>query len=66
MANFKVGDRVKVLSNACGSENPVGSVGIITLTDEYTDCRVVVKGCTDDNLVNWHHHSELELLELGI
>jgi ribosomal protein L24 len=62
MQTFVVGDRVKVLSNENGSSNPVGSTGVVTQIGN-EDCRVVVEGVTDDNLVNWHTFGELQLLD---
>jgi hypothetical protein len=64
MVEFKVGDKVKILSNKGGSKNPVGSEGVITLVcQEDSDCRVLVEGVTDNNMVNWHHFRELELIK---
>lgn len=63
MTKFKVGDKVQVLDNSGGSKNPIGSKGIISLVCEKSnDCRVVVEGVTDNNLVNWHQVCELELV----
>ena len=62
MNNFKVGDRVRIVGNESESDNPLGSVGIISYVNEYDeDCRVVVKGYTDDNLANWSPWSEIVL-----
>ena len=63
MKNFKVGDRVRIVSNESESDNPLGSVGIISFIT-YNDCRVVVKGYTDDNTCNWNSFNELELVEV--
>ncbi len=64
MVEFKVGDKVKILSNEGGSKNPVGSEGVVTLTcPEDNDCRVLVEGVTDNDMVNWHHFKELELIK---
>lgn len=64
MQTFKVGDKVKVLSNEGASKNPVGSTGVVTLVCERDqDCRVLVEGVTDDNIVNWHHFRELKLVD---
>ena len=62
MKNFKVGDRVRIISNESESDNPIFSVGIISFIT-YNDCRVVVKGHTDNNTCNWSHFDELELVE---
>ena len=62
MKNFKVGDRVRIISNESESDNPLGSVGIISYI-AYNDCRVVVKRYTDNNTCNWSHFDELELVE---
>lgn len=64
MQTFKAGDKVKVLSNKGGSKNPVNSTGVVTLVcEEDLDCRVLVEGVTDDNLENWHHFTELMLVD---
>ena len=64
MAKFKVGDRVKIIDIGGGTNNPLGSVGIISYIDEYnTDCRVIVPGFTDDNLINWSSFVNLKLVE---
>lgn len=63
MAKFTAGDKVKVLSNEGGSVNQVGSVGIITeVCEQDSDCRVLVKGQSDSNMVNWHHFDDLQLV----
>ena len=64
MQTFEVGDKVKVLSNGSGSKNPVGSIGVVTLVcEEDQECRVLVEGVTDNNIVNWHRFDELELAQ---
>ena len=63
MAEFKVGDRVEIVSNASNSKNPIGRVGVITFIDRDGDIRVMVEGYTDNNMVNWQIPSELELVQ---
>lgn len=55
---FKAGDRVKILSNLCGSVNKVGEVGIITNVTTYS-LKVFVQGNGDGN--NWSAPEEIEL-----
>jgi preprotein translocase subunit YajC len=57
---FKVGDRVKILSNLCGSVNKVGEVGIITEVDGPLS-KVFVQGNGDD--INWSSRTEIELTD---
>ena len=59
---FKVGDKVKVLKKG-SSNNPEGSIGVITEVDDQTCMRVKVEGFTDDNLINWQSAEELELIQ---
>jgi hypothetical protein len=62
-AVLKVGDKVKVL-NQGSSYNPKGSVGRVSQTsDEGRSVRVIVKGCTDDNMVNSHDPEDLKLIK---
>ena len=64
MEKFKVGDKVRIVGIVGGTDNPLGSVGIISyINEEDEDCRVIVKGYTDDNLVNWSPWVEIELVE---
>ena len=63
MQEFKVGDTVKILSSEGASRNPVGSTGIITEIDTDKTCRVIVKGFTDENIVNWHDFDKLMLVK---
>jgi len=60
MTEFKVGDKVRLISNNSDSLNKVGDVGIITeLTN--IDCRVEVEGGFD--YANWSPFDALELVE---
>ena len=62
MVEFKVGDKVELVSNKGGSNNPIGSIGVITeVTPD--DCRVMVEGVTDNNMVNWQYFTDLKLVE---
>lgn len=60
MANFKLGDKVKLISNDSDSYNEVGDVGIIVELTE-VDCRVQVKGGFD--YANWSYFGDLKLVE---
>jgi ribosomal protein L21E len=57
---FKAGDKVKILSNLCGSVNKVGEVGIITNVTT-NSLKVFVQGNGDDS--NWSALSEIELTD---
>ena len=63
---FKVGDKVKIIRNYSDSINHIGDVGIINEIDEVIeDYRVYVGGrgyCGDENIANWHHEDDLELI----
>jgi hypothetical protein len=61
MTEFKVGDKVRLISNNSDSINRVGDVGIITELTEI-DCRVVVNGGFD--YANWSPFDALELVEI--
>jgi hypothetical protein len=61
-AKYKVGEKVRITANTSESENPIGSIGKITLIEQgedYIHYRVIVKGHTDDNLANWQGEDEL-------
>ena len=61
MTEFKVWDKVRLISNNSDSINKVGDVGIITeLTN--IDCRVEVEGGFD--YANWSPFDALELVEI--
>jgi hypothetical protein len=60
MAEFKLGDKVKLISNNSNSINKVGYVGIIVELTEI-DCRVQVEGGFD--YANWSPFRDLELVE---
>ena len=60
MTEFKVGDKVRLISNNSDSINRVGDVGIITELTE-VDCRVGVEGGFD--YANWSSFGDLELVE---
>jgi ATP-dependent protease ClpP protease subunit len=51
---FKVGDHVRVISNACGGEDPIGSEDIIVNNDD---------GCHQLKSGWWYETEELELVE---
>ena len=60
MTKFKIGDKVKLISNRACSMNKVGDVGIIVELTE-VDCRVKVNGGFD--YANWSYFDDLELVE---
>jgi hypothetical protein len=62
MGKFKVGDRVRIIGNTNGSSNPIRSIGRISESRTSGGYRVVVKGITDDNLVNWSTFDEIEFV----
>lgn len=57
---FKVGDKVKIITNKCHSNNKIGEIGTITEIS-HPQCRVV----TSNNITtgNWSYLSDLELYE---
>lgn len=61
MTKFKVGDKVEVLEQG-SSNNPKGSIGIITEVRDQNSMRVKVEDFTDDDLVNWHSSDQLQLV----
>lgn len=61
---FKVGDKVRVIGNRCGSINQVGDEGIITEIEESglaKSYKVSVEGRA--NIINWHGENELEIIK---
>ena len=57
---FKVGDRVKIISNEGGSRHPVGTVGFVTEVD--IDCTCLVNlTLTEEGGNNWSAIHEIEL-----
>ena len=60
MKTFKVGDKVIILDSG-STLNPTGSIGRVSKINFVDSYRVIVKGFTDDNLVNNHSADELEL-----
>lgn len=59
MTKFKVGDKVRVISNRNNSINQVGEIGVLTVVTD-VDARVHVDG--RKNLANWHPFCEIELI----
>ena len=55
MEEFKVGDRVEILSNENSGQHPLGSIGIITTAD-IDDCRVEFDGGTW-----WYGYDDIKL-----
>ena len=60
MEKFKLGDKVRLISNNSDSINRVGDEGIIVELTEI-DCRVQVEGNFD--YANWSPFRDLELVE---
>lgn len=60
MEKFKLGDKVRLISNNSDSINRVGDEGIIVELTEI-DCRVQVEGGFD--YANWSPFRDLELVE---
>jgi hypothetical protein len=69
---FKVGDKVKIISSENNSINKVGDVGIIVEYDldlhDGLDYKVLVDGrkvtlTGQENTANWHKETELELIQ---
>ena len=58
--NFKIKDRVRILSNDCGSRNEIGDIGIITEISYVSAIKVTVEGRPTS--ANWSHRDELELV----
>jgi hypothetical protein len=63
MTKFKVGDKVRLISNNSSSINKIGDIGIITELTE-VDCRVKVDGESDYS--NWSLFCDLKLVETPI
>jgi hypothetical protein len=62
---YKIGDKVRIKYNKSGSRNPISSIGIISnmaLGNNNFVYRVIVKHYTDEDMVNWQHEDELELI----
>jgi len=61
---FKIGDKVRIVSNMSRSKNEVGDVGEITCISSavagFKENRVTVEG--RPNRGNWHHSKDLELV----
>ena len=64
---FKVGDKVRVIGNRCGSINQVGDKGIIIETLYSDDGKVKLSNKVSvkkrENMINWHPDSELEIIK---
>lgn len=61
MYKFKVGDKVRLISNKAGSYNEVGDVGtVMELSNK--DCRVSIYNDPKE-LQNWSFYSDIELVE---
>lgn len=59
MTKFKVGDKVRVISNRNCSVNKVGEIGVVT---EVTKVGARVHVEERNNFVNWHDFDEIELI----
>lgn len=65
---FKVGDKVKLIKNECGSENKVGDVGYIVEIDDYyyglDGSPITYKVDVDDGAddCNWSFETDLEFI----
>lgn len=58
MNPFKIGDKVRIISNDCDSVNKVGSIGKVTAVTSY-DCRVQVEGNPSNGNFSPLHEIEL-------